>query len=444
MEEKLKDEMKKGVELWEKSKNIIPGGNQLLSKRAEMFLPDQWPTYYKKAKGVEIWDLDDQKYIDMSIMGIGACVLGYANDEMNKVVKVALEEGVSSTFNCPEEVLLAQKLIDLHPWADMIRFARTGGEINSVAVRIARAFTGKDKIAFCGYHGWSDWYLAANLSDQENLDSQLLPGLKPNGVPKSLKGTVFPFHYGNIAELEEISQNNKDEIGIIIMEVMRHKTIDLEFLRKTREIADSIGAVLIFDEISSGFRANTGGMHLLYDIVPDMITLGKALGNGHPITAVLGKKAVMEAAQETFISSTYWSEKIGFVAGLETIRQFEEYQVAEHLKKIDQQIRIGLEKIISEKDLNIEVVGTPAIPVLVIKEENSLIIKSIITQEMLKRGILASNVIFVSFAHTPEIVDQYLCAMDEVLEMIVKAQKKEALEELLNGPVCHGGFKRLN
>ncbi len=436
--------MNKSQALYTQAKQLIPGGTQLLSKRPEMFLPEKWPSYYKKAKGVEIWDLDDKKYIDMSIMGIGACVLGYANDKVDEAVKRAIDNGSMSTLNSYEEVELARKLITLHPWAQMARFAKTGGEINAVAIRIARAYSKKDKITFCGYHGWHDWYIAANLSDDKSLDGQLLPGLSPAGVPKTLQGTALPFHYGKIAELKEIVSKNKNEIGVIIMEVMKSQEINLEFLRQVRKVADEIGAVLIFDEVSSGFRATTGGMHMLYDIKPDMMTLGKALGNGYPITAVLGKKDIMEAAQESFISSTYWTERLGFVAALEVIRQFEKCGVVDHLKKIDQRIRAGLTKLFSTKGLDVEVVGMPAVPILAIKEEKPLVLKTLITQEMLKMGFLASNVIFVSSAHTEEVIDEYLKNMEDVLSRIVLAKKNGKLENMLEGPVCHGGFKRLN
>src|SRR3989344_9333063 len=212
--------IKKGIALWNKAKKIIPGGNQLLSKRSEMFLPDGWPSYFKKAKGAEVWDLDGNKFIDMSIMGIGSCVLGYADPDVNKAVEKAVREGSMNTLNSPEEVELAELLLKIHPWAGMVRYARGGGEAASIAIRIARAYTGKDKIAFCGYHGWHDWYLSSNLAGDKNLDGHLLPGLKPKGVPRGLQGTALPFHYNNIEELESIMAKNSD-IGCIVMEPAR-------------------------------------------------------------------------------------------------------------------------------------------------------------------------------------------------------------------------------
>ncbi len=226
--------MNSGAVLYAKAKTIIPGGTQLLSKRPEMFLPEQWPSYFKEARGVEIWDLDNIKYMDMGIMGIGTCSLGYANPDVNQAVINAVERGSMCTLNSYEEVELAEKLIELHPYTEMVRFSRTGGEACSIAVRIGRAASGKSKVAICGYHGWHDWYLATNLDNSDNLKDLLLPGLNPVGLPAALKETALPFHYGNIDELEAIVSNNKDEIGVIILEVQRGREADLPFLRRVR------------------------------------------------------------------------------------------------------------------------------------------------------------------------------------------------------------------
>ena len=325
--------IKKGIELWKKAKRIIPGGTQLLSKRSEQFLPEQWPSYYKKAKGVEIWDLDGNKYIDMAYMGIGACILGYADEDVNIAVKRAIDEGSMSTLNSPEEVELTELLLNLHPWAEMVRIARTGGEAMAIAVRIARAYTKKDKIAFCGYHGWHDWYLSANLADDKSLDGHLLPGLEPLGVPRCLKGTSIPFNYNKIQELKEIISKNKD-IGVIVIEPLRHHYPEDNFLGKVREIANEIKAVLVFDEITSGWRMNVGGVHQLYNVEPDIAVYGKGISNGFPMAAIIGKGKIMDMAQRSFISSTYWTERIGPAAALATINKLRKNDVPSHLIKI--------------------------------------------------------------------------------------------------------------
>lgn len=435
--------MNQGVKLWNRAKKIIPGGNQLLSKRAEMFLPDFWPAYYQKAKGCEIWDLDGRKYYDLSIMGIGACVLGYANPAVNQAVKKAINGGSASTLNSYEEIELASKLLKLHSWAEMVRFARTGGEACVVAVRIARAYAKKDKVAFCGYHGWHDWYLAANLADDKSLDGHLLPGLEPNGVPRSLKGTSISFHYGNLKEFKKIIKANKNEIGVVVMEVERHKEIDLDFLNKIRKITQETGVVLIYDEVSSGFRINVGGLHLKYNLKPDMVVLGKALGNGYPIAAILGRRKVMNAAQTSFISSTNWTERIGFAAALETLNQFKKLKVINKVTQTGKYLRKGLEKIFKNTGLKIKIVGLPSVVIMAIKEEDPLLVKTVFTQEMLKRDFLASTVIYVSLAHTKKIADLYLKNAQEVFILIAKAKKAKRLKKLLKGPVCHSGFKRL-
>ena len=223
--------MVSGQKLWQRAKKVIPGGNMLLSKRAEMFLPGKWPAYYSRAKGCFIWDLDNRKFIDLSIMGIGTNILGYGNKKVDEAIKRTVRKGNMSTLNCPEEVLLAEKLVELHPWANKVRFARSGGEANAIAIRIARAATGKEKIAICGYHGWHDWYLATNIDNQSNLESHLLPGLAPNGVPKCLEGTVIPFEFNNLSQLEAIVNNN--DLAAIKMEVQRNDPPKKNFLGKS-------------------------------------------------------------------------------------------------------------------------------------------------------------------------------------------------------------------
>jgi glutamate-1-semialdehyde 2,1-aminomutase len=293
----------------------------LLSKRAEMFLPELWPAYFSKSNGCQVWDLDGNAFIDMSIMGVGTNSLGYGHPEVDAAVISTVMAGNMSTLNCPEEVYLSEKLIELHPWADMVKLARSGGEANAVAIRIARAASGRDKVAFCGYHGWHDWYLSANLGDGERLAGHLLPGLDPKGVPQNLSGTVFPFTYNNYAELEALV--NQHDIGVIKMEVSRNKGPEDNFLQKVRQLATERGIVLIFDECTSGFRQTFGGLHKLYGVEPDMAMFGKALGNGYAITATIGRREVMEAAQSTFISSTFWTERIGPAAALKTLEVME-------------------------------------------------------------------------------------------------------------------------
>ncbi len=433
----------KGVVLWKKAKKIIPGGSQLLSKRSEMFLPEFWPSYYKKAKGIEIIDLDGKKYIDMSIMSVGACTLGYADPDVNLAVKKVVEDGSISTLNAPEEVELAELLIKIHPWAKMVRYARTGGEAMAIAVRIARAYSGKDKVVFCGYHGWADWYLAANLGDDKSLDGHLLPGLLPLGVPSSLRGTSRTFSYNHVEELEKIVSENKD-IGVIVLEPFRHQEPTDNFLEKVKTIAKKINAVLIFDEITIAWRLNVGGVHLLYGVSPDIAVLGKAMSNGYPMAAIIGREEVMQATQKTFISSTYWTEKIGPTAALATIRKMRKNNVPKHLKKIGALIGDGWKKLAKKNDLDIFVTGPESLITFSFNYgENSQILKTFFTQEMLRLGYLASGSVYVSYAHKESHVIEYLKAVDKTFSVIKKAINNKSIHKLLTGPVAHSGFRRL-
>ena len=433
----------KGQKLWTRAKRVIPGGNMLLSKRSEMFLPNQWPSYFQKAKGCRVWDLDGREYTDMSIMGIGTNILGYGNDEVDEAVLSAVKNGNMSTFNCPEEVYLAEKLVELHPWADMVRLARTGGEANAMAIRIARAASGKDKVAICGYHGWHDWYLSANLGDDDNLTGHLLPGLNPKGVPKDLKGSVLPFNYNRIDELEDIIKNN--DIGVIKMEVSRNEEPQEDFLAKVRKIADNNNIILIFDECTSGFRQSNGGLHKVYGVEPDMAVFGKALGNGYAITAVIGKREVMDVAQSTFISSTFWTERIGPTAALKTLEVMEKTRSWELIANIGKEIGEQWKKLSEKYQLPIKVSGLPSMIGFVIQSDDWLKYKTYITQEMLKNGILASNVIYVCTEHGQQEIDNYLQVLEPLFKIISDCENSElSIDALLDGPVCHGGFKRLN
>ncbi|HUX95598.1 MAG TPA: aminotransferase class III-fold pyridoxal phosphate-dependent enzyme [Bacteroidales bacterium] len=434
--------MGKGQELYKKAKSLIPGGTMLLSKRPEMFLPEQWPAYFSKAKGCKVWDLDGKEYTDVSIMGIGTNILGYGNEEVDMAVMNTVRNGNMSTFNCSEEVYLAEKLVELHPWADMVRFARTGGEANAIAIRIARAASGKDNVAFCGYHGWHDWYLSANLGDAKNLADHLLPGLNPLGVPQNLRNTTFPFNYNDFKELENLV--NTKEIGVIKMEVSRNMGPEDNFLQKIRKLATDKNIVLIFDECTSGFRQTFGGLHKLYGVEPDMALFGKALGNGYAITCTIGKREVMEAAQKTFISSTFWTERIGPTAALATLKVMERIKSWEIITKTGNEIKHKWQKLADKYELSIEQWGLPALAGFSFNGKNSLAYKTFITQEMLANGYLADNSIYVCTEHTPDILDGYFHELDKLFFKIREFEDGQDVLALLKGPVCHSKFKRLN
>jgi glutamate-1-semialdehyde 2,1-aminomutase len=368
--------------------------------------------------------------------------LGYGHEEVDAAVRQTVDTGNMSTFNCPEEVYLAEKLVELHPWSDMARLARSGGEANAIAIRIARAASGRDKVAVCGYHGWHDWYLSANLGDGENLAGHLLPGLDPKGVPQNLRGTVFPFNYNNYQQLEDLV--NAHDIGVIKMEVVRNMGPEDNFLHKVRQLATQRGIVLIFDECTSGFRETFGGLHKKYGVEPDMAMFGKALGNGYGITATIGRREIMEAAQSTFISSTFWTERIGPTAALKTLEVMGRVKSWDTITQTGLDIRAGWQKLADKHDLKIDHWGLPALTGYTFKSDNALAYKTLITQEMLAKGYLASNCVYVSTEHITEVVNGYFEALDPLFALIKECEEGRDVMSLLKGPVCHGGFKRLN
>ncbi len=433
--------LKTGQKLWKRAKRIIPGGNMLLSKRPEMFLPNQWPTYFSKAKGCRVWDLDGNEYFDMSIMGIGTNILGYGNNEVDQAVLNTVHSGNMSTLNCPEEVYLAEKLVELHKWADMVRLARSGGEANAIAIRIARAASGRDKVAVCGYHGWHDWYLSANLADKNMLDDHLLSGLQTKGVPQNLQNTVFPFHYNRFDELERLVNNH--EIGVIKMEVERSTEPENNFLKKVRKLATDHKIVLIFDECTSGFRETFGGLHKKYSVEPDMAMFGKAMGNGYAITAVIGRREIMEEAQSTFISSTFWTERIGPTAALKTLEIMEREKSWEVITKLGKEIRNRTKKLANNYDLKVSIKGIPALTGFSIDSKNSIQYKTLITQEMLSNGYLAGDSVYVCTEHTQEVIDGYFENLENVFKLIQDCENGRDIKKLLKDEVCHTGFRRL-
>jgi glutamate-1-semialdehyde aminotransferase len=433
-----------GQELYRKAKTRIPGGTQLLSKRPEMFLPENWPAYYSRAKGAQVWDLDGNMYYDMSYNGIAACILGAADPDVEEAVIAAVRAGSMSTLNAPEEVELADLLCELHPWAEMVRYGRCGGEAMAIAVRIARAYSRRDKVAFCGYHGWHDWYLAANLAQDHALDGHLLPGLDPAGVPRGLTGTSLPFRYNHAEELEAIVAQHGDEIGVVVMEPIRNLAPAPGFLAQVRAICDRIAAVLVVDEVSVGWRLNTGGAHLVLGLQPDIAVFAKAISNGYPMAAIIGKRDVMQSAQSTFVSSTYWTERIGPAAALATIKKHRRENVPQHLARIGLMVRDGWRVAAERAGLPITIGGLAPMSSFAIQHKDAQAASTLFTQLMLEKGFLATKAFNTTFAHQDQVIEEYLQAAEESFGVIAQALERGTVAEMLKGPVAHSGFARLN
>ena len=424
--------------LWNEAKKIIPGGNMIFSKRSEMFLPNYWPAYFSKSKNCYVWDNSGNKFIDM-LFAVGTNVLGYNNINVNKGVVKAVQKGNMTSLNSYEEVILSKKLLKINKWAHMIRYSRSGGEANAIAIRIARAYQKKSNIAVCGYHGWHDWYLSMNIKSKNNLNYHLNKGVKIEGVPKELKDTCFAFRYGDLNRLEFLLKNKK--IGIIKMEVERnYHPSNKKFLQDVKKLSKKYKTLLIFDECTSGFRQSMGGLHLEYKVFPDMVIYGKALGNGYAINAIIGKKKIMQKAQQSFISSTFWSERIGFVAAIKTIDEMKRKKSWIYIKKTGERIKTKWMEISKKYNVPIVIGGISAIPSFQFKT-NHQIKKTYFTQEMLKKGFLASNIIYVSLAHKNKILEKYFHELEKVFFNISKI--KNLKKELL-GKISHSTFQRLN
>ncbi|MFD0715844.1 aminotransferase class III-fold pyridoxal phosphate-dependent enzyme [Paenibacillus sp. GCM10027626] len=431
-------------QLYERAKRRIPGGVHLLSKRPEQMAPGQWPAYYHEARGCEVWDLDNRHYYDFSTNGIGSCLLGFRDEEVSRAAIRAIENGSMCTLNPPEEVELAERLCNIHPWAQQVKLTRGGGEACAVAVRIARATTGRSIVAICGYHGWHDWYLAANIGHSDALGGHLLSGLDPSGVPRELGGTAPVFSYNDREAFLSIMQQYGSQLACIIMEPCRYKDPEPGFLEFIRDEAHRGGALLIFDEITIGWRLTYGGAHMHLGITPDIAVFAKALGNGHPIGAVVGTAAAMEGAHHSFISSTYWTERVGPAAALAALARMEESDAAAYINTIGEQVKEIWSLNAARHSLPVEPGdGYACLANFRFRHELSEPLRTLFTQLMLERGFLAGTTVYPTLAHTEQIVRAYDEAVDESFAIIANALRENQVEQSLQGAVAHSGFRRL-
>lgn len=412
--------------LWTNAEKIIPGGNSLLSKRPKRFLQNgKWPTYYKKAKGIYLWTLDNKKLIDFSIMGIGTAILGYANNKIDNKVKKAIDKGINTTLNCLEEYNLAKEILKHNKFADQVKFAKGGGEAMSVAIRIARSNSKNHKIIFSGYHGWHDWYISANLSNSKNLNNHLFKNLKPLGVPRNLKNSIIPLKFNDHHQLIKLFNKNKD-VNILVIEGARNDYPSKKFVDTINKLQKRKKIILIIDEITSGWRECLGGIYSKFNLKPDIVVYGKAIGNGYPISAIVGKKKIMLKSNQTFLSSTAWTERIGFVAALETIRFMKKNKVPNKINKRGKKIIEGWKLIAKRYQLKIKTNNFYSMPTFNFDyPKKSEILHTLFTEYMLKKGYISTNYMFVSYAHTNDAINKYLRVCDQVFKNIKKDLKEK-------------------
>ncbi|MEN8230095.1 MAG: aminotransferase class III-fold pyridoxal phosphate-dependent enzyme [Bacteroidota bacterium] len=434
---------KQSYKLYREAKQLFPYGTQLFSRRPELGAYGQAPIYFEKMKDAHFWDVDGNEFIDTA-MGIGPVILGYGYDKVDHAVKNQIDKGVLGSINNELEIEVAQAMVEMVPCAEMVKFCKSGGEADAIAVRMARAHTGREKVLFCGYHGWHDWYLAANLGSDSTLDTHLLPGLNPKGVPASLEGTCLPFEYNNLEQLESVLKENAGEVACIIMEPTRNKQPGAGFLEGVRQLADEHKCLLIFDEVITGFRMSNGGAQAYYDVTPDLATFAKAMANGYSLAAVTGRREIMEKQADNFISSTYWSDSTALAAGLATLTEIRNEPVIETLKRTGRLLMTHIEQLAQKHELKVDIPGHGSWFSLGFNYgEDTSKIMTLFIQEMIARGIYTISVFYMSYTHTSGDIERIRQAIDEVFELIKEGIQNDRVDKLLRCPVRQIGFKRL-
>ena len=427
-----------------RAQQLIPGVTQLISRRPTRAALGISPIYAERAKGCRIWDVDGNEYVDW-MSGIGTIILGHADDAVDAAVKEQIDKGSIYSLVHASAVELAEELVRIIPSAERVRYAKGGGEACTVAVRIARGVTGRDKVLFCGYHGWHDWYLAANLG-AERLADHLLPGIEPIGVPRALDGSAIPFRYGDLGMLGDLLTENGDQVACVIMEPMRTELPPEGYLQGVRELASRHGVVLIFDEVSCGFRVALGGVQQYVGVTPDMSVFAKAISNGYPMAAVVGSCEVMEPASRMFISSAYWDDNIGAVAALTTLRELQERNAVAHFEELGEAFRHRVDKAARDVGLAAACVGVAAHPGIrfdLDDEATSKKVETLFIQENARRGVILSTGLFFNCAHDEYALDVTERAVRESFAVIKDGLEGDRLDDLLECDLQEDLFRRM-
>ena len=401
-------------EYLDRAKKIIPSCTQTFSKGPTQFVQGVSPIYLERGEGGHVFDVDGNEYIDY-LLALGPVTLGYNYPAVNEAIIKQLKDGITFTMMHPFEVELAELLVEVIPSAEMVRYGKNGSDATSGAVRAARAFTGRDLIACGGYHGWQDWYIGTTTRNA--------------GIPKCVRELTIPFEYNNIESLEKIFSEHKNEIAAVIMEPVIVEEPENNFLENVREITHKNGAVLIFDEIVTGLRVALGGVQEYYNVIPDLTCVGKGMANGMPISAVVGRKEIMELFDEIFFSFTFGGEVLSLIASIVTIHEIMEKNVIEHMWRLGKRFKDGYNEISKKLGLveNTRSLGLPPNTGDIFKDNDgnsSIEVKSLIQQEMIRRGILFMGFQNFCYTHTDDDIDKTLIAVEEALSIL-----KNALDE---------------
>jgi glutamate-1-semialdehyde 2,1-aminomutase len=437
--------VQRSMELYHRALELIPGGTQLVSRRPTRFACGVSPVYAERARGARLWDVDGNEYIDW-VSGIGAILLGYCDPVVDDAVREQIGRGVNFSINSALEVELAEELVRMIPCAEMVRYTKSGGEACAVAVRIARGATGRDKILFCGYHGWHDWYLAANLDADANLNQHLFPGIEAIGVPRALAGTALPFPYGDLARLGEMLDAHRGEIAAVIMEPLRSQMPPEGYLAGVARLCREHGAVLIFDEVSSGFRCSLQGAQGFVGVTPDMAVFAKSITNGYPLGVVVGRREVMEPASQMFISSTYWSDAIGLCAALATLREIRRLDVPARLARVGGELQNRLNAVARDTGLAVACTGLGFHPQLQFSTDDpevKTLLSTLYIQEMAKRGCHGYAAFYMNAAQGPAELEQTEAAARATFTILQQGWNSGTLDQLLECELRQESFRRL-
>ena len=437
-------DVSRSLDLYEQAGELIPGWTQLISRRADQFAHGASPIYAQRAKGSRFIDVDENEYIDW-VSAVGAIILGHADEVVDAAVKEQIDRSSLFSANSPLELELAEELNATIPSSQMVRYAKGGGDACAVAVRIARGTTGKDKILFCGYHGWHDWYQAANYGVNPESGEYPFAGIEPIGVPKALAGTVIPFVYGDLEMLAALLEQHAGEVAAIMMEPARSELPPPGYLEAVKQLAADHGVVLIFDEVSCGWRIAVGGVQEAVGVTPDMTVVAKSMSNGYPMGAVVGSREVMEPAKHMFISSSYWSDNIGLVASLTTIRELKRREAPRRFKEIGEKLRGALNHAILDSGLDGACTGLHTGPTVTLKTPAGIDPRKVTTlfiQEMARRGVHSYMSFKPTLAHTDEDVRLTGEAAAEALQVVRAGLEQGNIDDLLNVELKKEPFRR--
>ncbi len=415
--------LRKSFEYLARAEKIIPAGTQTFSKGPTQYVQGVAPIYLQSGQGSHALDVDGNDYIDY-VMGLGPITLGYCYPRVDEAIRRQLEEGITFSLMHPLEIELSELLVDLIPCAEMVRFGKNGSDATAGAVRVSRAYTGREKIACGGYHGWQDWYIGTTTRNK--------------GVPRSTRELTIPFEYNNIESLRRIFAENKDEIAAVIMEPIIIAEPEDNFLQEVKELTHRNGAILIFDEIVTGFRIALGGAQEYYGVTPDLATFGKGMANGMPISAVVGRGEIMKEFDEAFYSFTFGGEALSLAAAMATIEEMREKDVIRHLWKQGEKLTNGYNELAQTFGLldYTKCIGLPehsAFYFIDAEGNESLEMKSLFQQELLKRGILTIGVHIICFSHSDKDVAKTLEAYGDAMRVLRQAIDEGDIEKHLEG-----------